>query len=133
MSQTTGSELQSVALFADLDDHERNIVAEHLTLESYMNGRTIVREGEVGYVFYVIKEGRAEISHEGTLLRVLEQGDFFGEIAILGDGKRTTTVTARGDAEVWAMLGTNLGQLERDHPDIASTLRGTVRERLAAG
>ncbi len=131
MSQTTGSELESVGLFAGLDANERDIIAELLTIESYENGLSIVREGEVGYVFYVIKQGRAEVSHEGTLLRVLEQGDFFGEIAIIGDGKRSTTVTARGDVEVWAMFGTTLGQLEREHPDIASALGATVRERLA--
>lgn len=133
MSVTSGSELESVTLFAGLDADERAIIAELLTLESFGNGLTIVREGEVGYVFYVLKSGRAEVSHEGTLLRVLEPGNFFGEVAILGDGKRSSTVTARGDVEVWAMFGTSLGQLERQHPDIASTIRATVRDRLAAG
>jgi CRP-like cAMP-binding protein len=130
MSQANGQDLESVALFAGLDANERDIIAELLSLESYRNGLSIVREGEVGYVFYVVKKGRAEVSHEGTLLRVLEPGDFFGEIAILGDGKRSTTVTARGDVEVWAMFGTSLGQLERDHPEIAATIQETVRERL---
>jgi CRP-like cAMP-binding protein len=133
MSQADDSELESVALFAELDGSQRAIVAELLTLESYRNGLSIVREGEVGYVFYIVRTGRVEVSHEGTLLRVLEPGDFFGEIAILGDGKRSTTVTARGDVEVWAMFGSSLGQLERDHPAIASTIRETVRERLATG
>ena len=130
MSQANGKDLESVALFSGLDANERDIIAGLLSLESYGNGLTIVREGEVGYVFYVVKTGRVEVSHEGTLLRVLEPGDFFGEIAILGDGKRSTTVTARGDVEVWAMFGTSLGQLERDHPEIASTIQGAVRERL---
>jgi len=133
MSKATGSELESVVLFSGLDANERTIVADLLTLETYGSGLSIVREGEVGYVFYVLKTGRAEVSHEGTLLRVLEPGDFFGEIAILGDGKRSTTVTARGDVEVWAMFGTNLGQLEREHPEIASTIQETVRERQANG
>ena len=131
MSQASSSELESVALFSGLDANERTIIAELLTLETYGNGLSIVREGEVGYVFYVLKTGRAEVSHEGTLLRVLERGDFFGEIAVLGDGKRSTTVTARGEVEVWAMFGTSLGQLEREHPEIASTIQETVRERLA--
>ena len=131
MSQTTAGELESIALFAGLDAHERDVIADLLSVESYGNGLSIVREGEVGYVFYVVRTGRAEVSHEGTLLRVLERGDFFGEIAVLGDGKRSTTVTARGDVEVWTMFGTNLGQLEREHPDIATELQAKLRERLA--
>lgn len=130
MTATSGSELESISLFSGLDANERAIIADLLTVETYENGLTIVREGEVGYVFYVLKKGRAEVSHEGSLLKVLDPGDFFGEIAILGDGKRSTTVTARGDVAVWAMFGTSLGQLEREHPDIASTLRTTVRDRL---
>lgn len=131
MSRPTRAELENIELFSGLDTSELTIVASLLTLEAYKNGLSIVREGEVGYVFYVLKAGRAEVSHEGTLLRVLEPGDFFGEVAIFGDGKRSTTVTARGDVEVWAMFGTSLGQLEREHPDIAATLRSTVRDRLA--
>lgn len=129
MSQTTGSELESVALFAGLNEGERDVIAGLLSVEAYRNGLSIVREDEVGYVFYVIKKGRAEVSHEGRLLRELGQGDFFGELAIIGDGKRSSTVTARGDVEVWAMFGTTLGQLEREHPDIAATLGATVRQR----
>ncbi|MCZ3388622.1 MAG: cyclic nucleotide-binding domain-containing protein [Actinomycetia bacterium] len=131
MSATSGSELESIKLFAGLDADERAIIADLLTIETYGNGLSIVREGEVGYVFYVLKTGRAEVSHEGPLLRVLAPGDFFGEVAISGDGKRSSTVTARGDVEIWAMFGTSLGQLERSHPDIASKLRTTVRDRQA--
>lgn len=131
MAQTTGSELESVALFAGLEARERDVIADLLSVESYGNGLSIVREGEVGYVFYVVRKGRAEVSHEGTLVRVLERGDFFGEVAVLGDGKRSTTVTARGDVDVWTMFGTNLGQLEREHPDIAAALQATIRERLS--
>ena len=133
MPQTTGAELQNVALFSELDAEERDIIAKFLVVESFANGLSIVREGEVGYVLYVIKEGRAEVSHEGTLLHELEPGDFFGEMAIYGDGKRSTTVTARGDVHVWAMFGTTLGQLEREHPDIAATLRTTVQDRRPIG
>ena len=92
MSQATGSELESVALLAGLSEHERDVIAGLLSIEAYRNGLSIVREGEVGYVFCIIKQGRAEVSHEGRSLRELGPGNFFGELAIIGDGRRLFSV-----------------------------------------
>jgi CRP-like cAMP-binding protein len=50
-------------------------------------------EGASGYSFFVLCEGTATVTIDGNEVRALEPGDFFGELAILGDGRRTATVT----------------------------------------
>jgi CRP-like cAMP-binding protein len=130
MSSPEPTELRGVPIFATLNENELSIVASLMTSESFLSGRSIVREGDVGYEFYVIKEGRADVTAGVEVLRQLGPGDFFGELGIASrDGKRTATVTARTNVVVWSMLGTSLGLVEGQHPDIAAKVQAALDER----
>jgi CRP-like cAMP-binding protein len=61
----------------------------------------------------------------------LGPGDFFGEIAILGHGRRTATVTTTSPVTLLVMFGAEFRRLEAAHPDIASSIRRAMEERLA--
>ena len=55
----------------------------------------------------------------------------FGEIAILGEGRRTATVTATEPVVVWTMFGTLFRDLQATRPDVAAALEAAMAERLA--
>ncbi len=61
-------------------------------------GQTIIRQGDVGREMYIIQSGKVEVSSESpqgiTALAQLGPGDYFGEIAVLEDVRRTATVRA---------------------------------------
>ncbi|HEX5016933.1 MAG TPA: cyclic nucleotide-binding domain-containing protein [Actinomycetes bacterium] len=134
MTQATPDDLRHVPLLSGLDDRQLQVVASHLTAESYRSGQSIVREGDVGYSIFIIKTGRVDVTSGDRVLRQLGPGDFFGELGIVSpDGKRTATVTARDDAEVWTMLGTSFRQLELDNADVAEAIQVTAQRRLSEG
>lgn len=126
------SGLEEVPLLESLDDEQRAVVADHLDLEIYHPGQAIVREGESGYSFFIIKSGEAVVTRDGEELRTMSHGDFFGEVAIMGqDGRRTATVTATTDLEAWAMFGTSFRELQVGHGEVAQALEKAVAERRA--
>lgn len=57
-------------------------------------GTQVVRQGERGDRFYVVRSGGLAVSRDGEEIRRLGAGSSFGEIALLHDGARTATVTA---------------------------------------
>jgi ATP-binding cassette subfamily B protein len=91
-----------------------------------------VKEGDFGFAAFAITSGTADVSQDGTILRTLGPGDMFGEIAVLSGGRRTATVVASSPMKVVTVLNRDMWRLEREHPDIASALRDTINERLAA-
>jgi len=57
-------------------------------------GTVLCSEGARGREFFVIIEGEAAVSREGTQVATVSSGDFFGEIALIEHVRRTATVTA---------------------------------------
>ena len=58
-------------------------------------GEVIVEQGEVGDAFYAIRSGQVEVVADGTIVRTLGPGSYFGEVALLLDVPRTASVVAK--------------------------------------
>jgi len=125
-------ELAQVPLFASLSDAERQELAAGFTVKTAEAGSHLIGEGSRGYSFFVLLDGTADVTSQGASIAQLGAGDFFGEIAILGDGRRTATVTASSPSSLLVMFGSEFRQLEAAHPDIAARIRVAMEDRLAA-
>jgi MFS family permease len=95
--------LRGHGLFSALPAPVLEGLARELQSEPVREGRVIVAEGEPGDRFYLIADGRFEVTVVGSLLRALGPGDGFGEIALLRDVPRTATVTARTDGLLYGL------------------------------
>jgi CRP-like cAMP-binding protein len=126
----TGEELAAIPLFASMSDDARQRLARFLEVEHHHAGHQILRQGQSGYAFYVLAEGSVEVTRDGTVLRRLEAGDYFGELAILGGGRRTAAVTALEEVEVWALFGADFRELAASEPDVADALVNAASARL---
>jgi CRP-like cAMP-binding protein len=87
--------LARVPLFASLPPRYVRRLADRCEEYRYMEGATIVREGDPGDTFFVVLEGQARVENaRGRVLSRVFPGDFFGEIALLDGGPRTASVIA---------------------------------------
>jgi CRP-like cAMP-binding protein len=132
MDHPTADDLARVPLLAHLTDDARQVLADRFEVEEFDAGRQLVTEGRAGYSFYLLDRGKVSVTHEGREVRTLSAGDFFGEIAILGEGRRTATVTATEAGVVWSLFGTSFRSLQAERPDVAEALQSAMSERLAA-
>lgn len=128
----TADDLARSPLLADLPGEVLAVLAERFETEAFDAGHRFVVEGRSGYAFYVLDKGTVSVSQEGREIRSLGPGDFFGEIAILGTGRRTATVTAAEPGEAWTLFGTSFRELQAMRPDVATALQDAMADRLAA-
>jgi len=129
----TADDLARVPLFAELSDDQRGILAEWFEVSDPSTGTALVSEGAAGYSFYVLLDGAAEVTVGGETVATYGPGDFFGEMAILGDGYRSATVTMSSPGKVLVMFGTDFRRLQQEKPEIASVIEDAVRTRVGAG
>jgi CRP/FNR family cyclic AMP-dependent transcriptional regulator len=92
-----------VDLFHGLDRRELQEIADAMKQVSYQAGRAVVTEGKGGVGFFVIADGTAKVTVDGGEVRMLGPGDYFGEIALLADTKRSATVTAETPLTCWGL------------------------------
>jgi CRP-like cAMP-binding protein len=123
--------LASMPLFARVDVDERAEIASYLREVTVEEGTTLAAEGENAYELFVIEAGEAEVRKGGETIRMLREGDFFGEIGLLTTGTRTATVVATKPTRLVVMFAREFNQVTRDMPTIATALRETMREHVA--
>jgi CRP-like cAMP-binding protein len=124
-------DLRRVPLFADLTEEEREQIAAWFEIQEHDAGDRIVHEGSPGYGFFVLDDGDIRIEHDGSEVGRLGPGDVFGELALLGDGRRHADVVAVTDVRVLSMFGTHFRELQATMPAVEAGLERLADERLA--
>ena len=57
-------------------------------------GKVLTKEGGAGHEFFVILDGNVDVTKRGKTINAMGEGEFFGELALLGNVPRAATVTA---------------------------------------
>jgi MFS family permease len=114
--------LRANPIFAPLPPPSIEHLAIKLVPVAVSGGNTVFRQGDHGDRFYVVEDGRCEITIDGEKVADAWPGEAFGEIALLRDVPRTATVTAVEETKLLA--------LERD--DFIATVTGYAPSRDAA-
>jgi putative ABC transport system ATP-binding protein len=100
--------LKQCDVFSHLTTSMLTNIAEEMAKESHAAGTAIVRQGEAGDLFYLIKSGLVDvIINQGRpdeeKVATLGKGQFFGEAALLTGAPRNATVTAVRDVELYTL------------------------------
>jgi MFS family permease len=123
--------LRRSTIFAPLPGTTIERLATQLMPLSVPAGHVLIREGDVGDRFYLIAEGRMDVSVQGVAVATLGTGDPVGEIALLRDVPRTATVTSASDAELYALTREDFLEAVTSHVASRQTAEATITSRLA--
>jgi CRP-like cAMP-binding protein/tRNA A-37 threonylcarbamoyl transferase component Bud32 len=91
--------LRKVPFLAELDESNLVRISDALTSVTFPEGERIINKGDVGEVFYIMREGKVKVHDIGFgdsqyIDQELGQGDYFGERALLTGDARSAHVTA---------------------------------------
>jgi CRP-like cAMP-binding protein len=95
------AELARIGLLAELPGETLAKLAARMEREQVAAGAALVREGEAGERFYVVLGGLLTVSQASLgARRMLQPGDYFGEVALAMEIPRTASVRALTPAVV---------------------------------
>jgi CRP/FNR family transcriptional regulator, cyclic AMP receptor protein len=130
-------ELREVALFSEMDAQEVAGIRAIMQEIKFKPGQVIIREGEMGDLFYVITEGQAEIiirdaDGEELVLHRVGPGNFFGELSMLTNEPRSARVRAVEHVTTLALKRNDFFEFLRTHThaaiDVMVELGGRLRD-----
>lgn len=108
-----------------------------LVVKEFNNGDVIIKEGDMGRSIYRLVEGSADvITDHGTddpfRLAVLNEGDYFGEMAIFEEYPRSATVVARGTVRAIEIPEGELNEFMTENPDVIIELINHLGNKVQA-
>jgi CRP-like cAMP-binding protein len=127
------AQLKEVPFFGMLSKKELAAVAKQTDEVDAKEGETLAREGDVGREFFVIIDGTAEVVRGDDKIAELGPGDFFGEMALVGDDPRMATVRATAPMRVIVMTRQSFREIDRSMPQVHSRIVEAIEARRAAG
>src|SRR5215204_4251569 len=125
--------LSAVDIFAPLSVDETAMLAQAAVRHVFAPGELVIREGDEGSSMFVVHKGRVkvQISENGRAKAVatLNEGDFFGEMALFTGEPRTASVVAVEETEVLEIGHAAMKQVFDTNPDLVETLSFIMAER----
>ncbi len=127
--------LSRVPLFHALKDDQLKTIAKRFTEREYKKGTAIVEQGKMGIGLFVIIEGETEVRRmhaDGTavVLNTLSSTDFFGELALLDDVRRSASVVALTDVRCLALRKLDFIDELHDDPEMAIEMLKEMAHRF---
>jgi len=133
-------ELREIPLFSEMDEQEVAGIRAIMDEMKFKPGQVVIREGELGDLFYVITEGHAEvlirdINGSDIILHEAGPGDFFGELSMLTNEPRSALVRAVDSLTTLVLERDEFFNFLRTHThaaiDVMVELGGRLRENDA--
>ena len=136
MSDKTNS-LKNIPIFSDLEENSLNQILGLGSLKMYAKDEIILNEDEVGTALFVIVKGKVKISRSSkdgkeVILTIMNESDFFGEMAILDGFSRSATVTALEESKLFIIQRNDFLALLKNHTEVSIALLQELTQRLRA-
>lgn len=127
--------LRNIPLFTGLPTARLKLIAYTAEVVRFEAGEVMVRQGDVADAVYIITEGEAEVwlaDTNGHEIRVATMGpnSLFGEIAVIGRSRRTTTVRAKSAVVTFKISANVFLDLVRSSPEIGMQVMTVLAQRL---
>ena len=95
--------IKKVQLFRLLPDSKLESLAPLLKEKEFIDKEIIFHQGDPGDSFYIVKQGEVQVVKDNIVVRIVSEGDYFGERSILLNENRTASVISRGKSSAWML------------------------------
>jgi len=127
--------LSAVDIFSPLSTEETARLATAAASHVFAPGELVIRAGDKGSSMFVVHHGRVQVqiteNNKARPVAVLNEGDFFGEMALFTGEPRTANVVALEETEVLEIGHVAMKHLFETNPDLAESISWIIAERRA--
>jgi glucose-6-phosphate 1-dehydrogenase len=122
--------LKTVPLFKDGDVLFLGAVIMALRSKQVSSGELVIKKGDIGRELYLVARGEVEVLDDvGSVIKVLRDGDIFGEVGVLMSTPRNANVRAKTSCDLFVLDKADFSRILRDNPRFAEAVQQVAKER----
>ncbi|TPX74354.1 hypothetical protein CcCBS67573_g04386 [Chytriomyces confervae] len=106
-------------------------IATALTTSYYVPGDIIISAGDMGFEMFFILKGSVNVVVGGSVVGRLQEGSFFGELALIANIPRTATIQAAATCVVYVLARKDFEKILPEYEDVRNGLDVIYLERMA--
>lgn len=122
--------LKSVPLFERLSKSDLQHLGQLTDELDFAAGRVLMKQGDYGNEMFVIASGRVRVERDGRQIGDEGAGSWFGEMALLSQGRRTATVTTTEPSRVFVIGHREFNSLMDSMPTVKMAVLECVADRI---
>jgi CRP-like cAMP-binding protein len=127
----TGVErLTRAELFSALTENQVRRFVDAASITDHAPGEELTEQGALGHRFHLILEGAADVERDGERVAAVGQGQFVGELGLLGGGPSTATVRCTEPSRCLTLRREEFWAVLEDEPAIALRILEVLCRRL---
>ena len=124
--------LRAVPLFADVDEHDLDVIGRAVTELSFAPGEVLMRAGSSAREMVIVLEGELSVMFGDTEIATIGAGGFAGEMGLLAGAPRSATVAAKAPTRVLHIESRSFDNVLSEAPQIAVKMLPVVAKRAVA-
>lgn len=123
--------LEKIPLFRDVSNSFLEEVSLYMRPIVSVPDELIFKEGEIGDEMYFVIRGKLKVISGDKIVSTLNDGDFFGEIALFNENKRrTATVISITYCDLYRLNRELFNEVLNRHPEITEQIRTVANQRM---
>ena len=122
--------LRAVPLFADVDDHDLDVIGAAVTELSFGEGEVLMRAGSNAREMVIVLDGALSVMLGDMEIATIESGGFAGEMGLLTHRPRNATVVAKSPTRVLHIDSRSFENVLDEAPQIAVKMLPIVAKRV---
>ncbi len=127
--------LEKVEIFEGLGADEVAALEASSVSRNYPRNTVIINENDFADSLYIIESGRVKVycsdkNGKEYIMNTLEEGDYFGELALLDDDRRSASVRTLEKSTFMIIFKDDFKAVMDKHPNIAQTLIRNLTKRV---
>jgi CRP-like cAMP-binding protein len=118
-------------IFRDFNADDVEALAPGCELLVLKPGAAVCLEGGPGDALYIVKSGVLVVARKGMHIDLLSEGEFFGEMALVGGSPRSADVHVQEAAELVKLPADAYQRLKRAQPASALKMADVMLKQLS--
>ncbi len=120
-------ELSDISIFSGLTEHDFQVISKVANIQTVAKNHLLISEGDITDTLFLLLSGEVQIflsdlDGKEFVLDLLKEGDYFGELALLDEEKRTASAITLGKCTIITIKSIDFKEIIHQHPNIYPVL-----------